>query len=317
MPAPASPTTTLPSPASPAPASPAPASRSAETRGLIFGFLGVAIFSLSLPATRLAVAGLDPFLVGLGRSLAISPLAGLLLLTGRSAWPDWKLLPSFLIVIAGVIAGFPVLSALAMQSVPASHGAVLLGIMPLATALAGTLRAGDRPSLGFWLAGIAGSAIVIGYALVRGAGQPQPADGLLLLAVIAAALGYAEGGRLAQKLGGWQVICWALVIAAPLLALPVTWLAWQHGLQAPALAWAGFAYVALFSQFIGFFFWYKGLALGGVARVSQVQLAQLFLTLGASALFLGEHLDLSTVLFGVGVAIVLAIGRRMPVRRGS
>ncbi len=296
-------------------ASPSPVSSAAETRGLLYGFLGIAIFSLSLPATRLAVAGLDPFLVGLGRSLAVSPLAGFLLLINRSRWPGWNLVPSFLIVIAGVIAGFPVLSALAMQSVPASHGAVLLGIMPLATALAGTLRAGDRPSLGFWLAGLAGSALVIGFAVERGAGQPQPADGLLLVAVAAAALGYAEGGRLAQRLGGWQVICWALVIAAPLLLLPVGCLAWRHGLSAPPLDWAGFAYVALFSQLIGFFFWYKGLALGGVARVSQVQLAQLFLTLGASALFLGEHVDLTTILFGVAVATVLVIGRRMPVRR--
>ncbi len=294
---------------------PTPASHIAESRGLIFGFLGIAIFSLSLPATRLAVTGLDPFLVGLGRSLAVSPLAGLLLLISRSRWPGWRLVPSFLIVIAGVIAGFPVLSALAMQSLPASHGAIVLGIMPLATALAGTLRAGDRPSIGFWLAGFAGSALVVGYALVRGAGQPQPADGLLLLAVAAAALGYAEGGRLAQRLGGWQVICWALVIAAPLLVLPVTWLVLSRGLQATPLAWAGFAYVALFSQFIGFFFWYKGLAIGGVARVSQVQLAQLFLTLGASAAFLGEHVDLTTILFGVAVAIVLIIGRRMPIHR--
>lgn len=296
-------------------ATPSPASPAAETRGLLYGFLGIAIFSLSLPATRLAVTGLDPFLVGLGRSLAVSPLAGLLLLIGRSCWPGWKLVPSFLIVIAGVIAGFPVLSALAMQTLPASHGAIVLGIMPLATALAGTLRAGDRPSIGFWLAGFGGSALVIGYALLRGAGQPQPADGLLLLAVAAASLGYAEGGRLAQRLGGWQVICWALVIAAPLLVLPVTWLVFNRGLQATPLAWAGFAYVALFSQFIGFFFWYKGLAIGGVARVSQVQLAQLFLTLGASALFLGEHVDFTTMVFGVGVAIVLMIGRRMPIHR--
>ena len=294
---------------------PSPASPAAETRGLLFGFLGIAIFSLSLPATRLAVTGLDPFLVGLGRSLAVSPLAGLLLLISRSRWPGWKLVPSFLIVIAGVIAGFPVLSALAMQSLPASHGAIVLGVLPLATALAGALRAGDRPSPGFWLVGLVGSAIVVGYAFVRGAGEPQAADGLLLLAVAAAALGYAEGGRLAQRLGGWQVICWALIIAAPLLVLPVAWLTLHRGLQAKPLAWAGFAYVALFSQFIGFFFWYKGLAIGGVARVSQVQLAQLFLTLGASALFLGEHVDLTTVLFGVAVAIVLVIGRRMPVHR--
>ncbi len=293
----------------------APASLSAETRGYLLGFLGVAIFSLSLPATRLAVSGLDPVFVGLGRSLAVAPLAGFLLWLSRSRWPGWNLLPSFIIVIAGVIAGFPVLSALAMRSLPASHGAIVLGILPLATAAAGALRAGDRPSPGFWLAGLAGSTLVVAYALTKGAGRPQPADILLLLAVAAAAFGYAEGGRLAQRLGGWQVICWALAIAAPLLVVPVVWLAMHHGLRATPVAWGGFAYVALFSQFIGFFFWYRGLALGGVARVSQVQLAQLFLTLIASSLFLGEHLGGVTIIFGVGVAIVLVIGRRMPVYR--
>ena len=289
--------------------------RAAETRGLVYGFLGVAIFSLSLPATRLAVAGLDPLLVGLGRSLAVAPLAALLLWQSRANWPTWGHLPALAFVIAGVIVGFPVFSAMAMTRLPAAHGAVLLGIMPLATAMAGTLRAGDRPSLGFWLAGLAGSALVVGYAVATGAGRVQPADGLLLLAVISAAIGYAEGGRLAQILGGWQVICWALVLAAPLLAGPVAWLLWRHGASAAPSAWAGFAYVALFSQFIGFFFWYKGLALGGIARVSQIQFAQLFLTLAASALFLGEHLDSTTIAFGAAVAVVLAIGRRMPVRR--
>jgi drug/metabolite transporter (DMT)-like permease len=297
------------------PAASARPNRSAETRGLIYGFLGIAIFSFSLPATRLAVAALDPLLVGLGRSLAVAPLAGLLLWRSGSAWPAWRRLPAFGLVILGVIVGFPTLSAMAMTRLPASHGAILLGIMPLATAAAGMLRAGDRPSLGFWLAGFAGSALVVGYAISKGTGLPQPADGLLLLAVAAAALGYAEGGRLAQFMGGWQVICWALVLAAPMLAVPVAWLLWQHGASAGPSAWAGFAYVALFSQFIGFFFWYKGLALGGIARVSQIQFAQLFLTLAASALFLGENLDLTTVAFGAGVAVVLVIGRRMPVHR--
>jgi drug/metabolite transporter (DMT)-like permease len=300
---------------SPEPAGLSQPDRSAETRGLLLGFNGIAIFSLSLPATRLAVAGLDPVLVGLGRSLAVSPLAAFLLWRSRPVWPARQNIAALGFVILGVIVGFPVLSAMAMTSLPASHGAVLLGIMPLSTALAGMLRAGDRPSLGFWLAGLAGSALVIGYAVMRGAGIPQPADGLLVLAMLAAALGYAEGGRLAQFMGGWQVICWALVFAAPLLAPPVAWLLWQHGASAGPSAWAGFAYVALFSQFIGFFLWYKGLALGGIARVSQIQFAQLFLTLGASALFLGEHIDLTTILFGAGVAVVLVIGRRMPVHR--
>jgi drug/metabolite transporter (DMT)-like permease len=290
---------------------------SPETRGMLFGFIGVAVFSLSLPATRLAVAGIDPFLVGLGRSLAVAPLAALLLWRSGSRRPALEQIPAFLFVIGGVIVDFPVLSAMAMARLPASHGAILLGILPLATALAGTLRAGDRPSLGFWLAGFAGSALVVAYALIMGAGMPQPADGLLLLAMIAAALGYAEGGRLAQALGGWQVICWALVLAAPLLAGPVAWLIRDRGMAATPSAWAGFAYVALFSQFIGFFFWYRGLALGGIARVSQIQFAQLFLTLAASALFLGERLDPATIAFGLGVAVVLLIGRRMPIRRAS
>src|SRR5471032_474448 len=191
---------------SPEPAGLSQPDRSAETRGLLLGFNGIAIFSLSLPATRLAVAGLDPVLVGLGRSLAVSPLAAFLLWRSRPVWPARQNIAALGFVILGVIVGFPVLSAMAMTSLPASHGAVLLGIMPLSTALAGMLRAGDRPSLGFWLAGLAGSALVIGYAVMRGAGIPQPADGLLVLAMLAAALGYAEGGRLAQFMGGWQVI---------------------------------------------------------------------------------------------------------------
>jgi drug/metabolite transporter (DMT)-like permease len=293
----------------------AEATRRAETRGLYYGFAGVAIFSLSLPATRLAVAGFDPLLVGLGRSLAVAPLALFFLWRGRSTWPPGNSLPSLAVVAGGIIVGFPVFSAMAMTHLPAAHGAILLGILPLATAMAGTIRAGDRPSPGFWLVRLAGSALVMSYAAYAGAGRPEPADGFLVVAVIAAALGYAEGGRLAQKMSGWQVICWALVLAAPLLAGPVAWLLWRHGATGGPSAWIGFAYVALLSQFIGFFFWYKGLALGGVARVSQVQFAQLFLTLAASALFLGEQIDHVTIAFGTGIAVVLTIGRRMPVHR--
>src|SRR5262249_12383226 len=206
-------------------------------------------------------------------------------------------------------------SAIAMTRLPAAHGAILLGVLPLATAVAGALRAGDRPSVGFWLAGAAGSGLVIGYALLSGAGRAQPADLLLLLAVAGAAIGYAEGGRLARELGGWQVICWVVALAGPLLILPMLWLIRRHGLAAPPRAWAGFAYVALFSQLIGFFFWYKGLALGGVARVGQGQPAQIFLTLAASALLLGERIGPTTIAFALAVAVVIAIGRRMPVRR--
>ena len=283
--------------------------------GYLFGFVGVASFSLTLPATRLAVAALDPVFVGLGRAVVAAVLAAIVLAVRHAPWPGWALLPRLALVAGGVVVGFPLFSAWAMRSAPAAHGAVVIGLLPLATAMAGAWIAHERPSRSFWLCATFGSTVVAVFALWRGGGAPQAADGLLILAVASAAIGYAEGGRLARTMPGWQVICWALALAAPLLMGPVAWLVWRHGASASPSAWAGFAYVALFSQFIGFFFWYKGLALGGIARVSQIQFAQLFLTLAASALFLGEHLDLTTIAFAGAVAVVLVIGRRMPVRR--
>jgi drug/metabolite transporter (DMT)-like permease len=181
--------------------------------------------------------------------------------------------------------------------------------------LFGALRFGERPSAGFWLAALAGSALVIGFALWQGGGEFHPADFALFAAVIAAAVGYAEGGRLSQTMGGQQVISWALVLSMPIL-LPLTvWLGWQYGVSASPKAWIGFGYVSLFSMFIGFFFWYKGLALGGIARVGQVQLLQPFLTLLSAALILGETLDASNFLFAGAVLAVVAVGRRMTIKR--
>jgi drug/metabolite transporter (DMT)-like permease len=199
--------------------------------------------------------------------------------------------------------------------VPASHGAVVLGILPLATALFGALRFGERPSAGFWAAALLGSGIVVAFAVLQGGGGLHAADLALFVAVLAAAMGYAEGGRLAQTMGGQRVICWALLLSMPLL-LPVTlWLGWRYGVRASPMAWLGFGYVSLFSMFIGFFFWYKGLALGGIARVGQVQLLQPFLTLIGAALIVGETLDLRHVLFALAVIVVVAIGRRTAIRR--
>ncbi len=281
-----------------------------ETKGMLYGLLGVAAFSLTLPMTRLAVADLSPTVVGLGRALVAAVLAGGLLLATRSPRPKRRQLPSLIIVALGVIVGFPMLSAWAMQRVPASHGAVVVGLLPLATALAGVVRAGDRPAPRFWLFSLLGTALVVGYVLVSGGGQPQAADGWLLAAVAAAALGYAEGGRLARELGGWQVICWALLLAAPVLVGPVAWSVGQHGLHASPAAWAGFAYVSGVSMFLGFFAWYHGLALGGVARIGQLQLLQPFLTIVASAWLLGEKLSLGTLGVALLVVAVVAAGRR-------
>lgn len=284
-----------------------------ETRGLGHGLLGVAAFGLTLPMTRLALEGLDPLFVGLGRAVvAALPAALVLWLTGQRQprGREWLILAA---VAAGVVVGFPLFSALALRQVPASHGAVVVALLPLATALAATLFGRERPSVGFWLAGAAGAGVVLWFVLRQGGGGAQGADAWLALAVASAALGYALGGRLARTLGGWQVISWALVMAAPFLLLP----ALAAAPRAPAApgVWLAFAYVSLVSQWLGFFFWYRGLALGGVARVSQVQLLQPFVTLLAAAWLLGEALRSDLLLFAAAVSACVAVGRRMPVRQ--
>jgi drug/metabolite transporter (DMT)-like permease len=291
---------------------------SAESKGLWLGLAGVAIFSLTLPFTRMAVAQLDPVFVALGRALVAAILAAGWLWWNAAPLPRTTQLGSLALVSIGCVIGFPLFTSIALQTVPAAHGAVLVGILPLATALCAALRGHERPSAGFWLMALIGSAIVVGFALRKGGGVFHLADGLLLAAVLLAALGYAEGGRLAQGMGGQQVICWALVLSAPLLLPVVLWLGWTHSTtiaDAGLKALLGFAYVSVFSMFIGFFFWYKGLALGGIARVGQVQLLQPFLTLLGAAALLDEPLELANIVFAVLIIVVVGIGRRMAVRR--
>jgi drug/metabolite transporter (DMT)-like permease len=286
-----------------------------ESRGMWLGLTGVAIFSLTLPFTKMAVAELNPVLVALGRAVVAAIGSAILLWWIGAPRPTRMQIRALLVTALGVVVGFPVFSSVAMRYVPASHGAVVIGILPLATALFGALRFGERPSAGFWIAALAGSGIVVGFALWQGGGEFHAADLALFAAVVAAAMGYAEGARLSQTMGGQQVISWALVLSMPLL-LPLTiWLGWEYGVSASPRAWIGFGYVSLFSMFIGFFFWYKGLALGGIARVGQVQLLQPFLTLVGATLILGETLDMRNVLFAFAVIAVVAIGRRMTIRR--
>lgn len=277
--------------------------------------VAVTAFSLTLPATRVAVAELDPVFVGLGRSVVAAVIALFILLFARPRLPTRAQWRGLIIVALGVVVGFPLLTAWAMQRVPASHGAILLGLLPLATAAAAALRAKERPSRGFWIVGIVGSALVVIFALISGAGKPTFSDLALLAAVLAAALGYAEGGRLAQTLGGWQVICWALVLAAPFLLVPVAVVGLPLGAPISLNAWLAFAYVALVSQLLGFFIWYHALALGGIARVSQLQLLQPFLTLFAAGLLLGERITPLMVAFAVAVVVSVAVGKKMPVQR--
>ncbi len=276
-----------------------------EMLGLCYGFLGVLGFSLTLPATRAAVSTLDPTIVGLGRAIVASVLAMTVLWATHQPIPVRKHWGSLLIVAAGVIFGFPLLSAWAMQQLPAAHGAVVTGLIPLATAIIATMRMGERPSLKFWIASIVGSTTIVLFANCEGAGHIQPADIALLGAVVAAAFGYAEGGQLARILGGWQVICWALVLAAPILVFPVAIAALQHGLVASPTAWLGFAYVSIISQFLAFFAWYHGMSIAGIARVSQLQLLQPFLTILFSVLLLGE--TITPLMLGAACIVITSV----------
>ncbi|MBD2089044.1 DMT family transporter [Microcoleus sp. FACHB-1515] len=280
----------------------------------MYGLLGVFSFSLTLPATRVAVAELDPTFVGLGRAIVAAGLAAIALRVTRQPLPTKSQWRDLAIVAFGVILGFPLLSAWAMRQLPAAHGAVVIGLIPLATAIAATMRGNERPSFRFWLATAIGSGTIVAFTLASGGGHFQIPDVALIGAVVAAAIGYAEGGKLARSIGGWQVICWALVLAAPVLIVP-TLLAAQSGLSASPIAWLGFAYVCVISQFVGFFAWYHGMAIAGVARVSQLQLLQPFLTIAFSALLLHEQITLPTIAAACIVIACVGIGRRSLVRQ--
>jgi drug/metabolite transporter (DMT)-like permease len=277
----------------------------------------VLIFSFSLPAARVAVPVFGGWAAGVGRAVLAAGLAGMVLRLRRVPPPCRSDLGGLVAVAAGVAVGFPVLSGLALEHVPASRGAVVLGLLPLVTSLLAALRHGERPSARFWAAASGGSIAVLVFSSVTGAGgRPEPADGLLLLAVVAAAVGYAEGAALTARIGGWQTISWALVLAVP-VTVPLTVVAVRaHGMVDPdPMAVAGLAYVSVFSTFTGFVVWYAGLSRGGVARVSQLQLAQPVLTLVWSVLFLGESVGASAVITAVVVLLFVLAARRSPVRR--
>lgn len=282
---------------------------------MVLGLLAVCGFSLTLPMTRLAVRDLDPVFAGLGRSLVSVVLAAVLLIVRREPLPGRRQLASLAVIALGVVVGFPLFSAFAMRHVPAAHGAVVAGLLPLATALCGTFRAHERPSAAFWLAAAAGTATVVGFVVMEHGLRPSAADLLLLLAVATCALGYAEGGRLSREIGGWRVISWALVLAAPFLAAPVAWSIAHHGLHASASSWAAFGYMGIVSMFLAFGIWYEALAMGGVARVSQMQLLQPFLSIGAAWALLGEHIPISTLVASALVVGTVAVGRRASIAR--
>jgi drug/metabolite transporter (DMT)-like permease len=283
---------------------------SRQRLGLLLGFVGMAIFGGTLPATRLAVSAIDPVALTALRT-AIAGLCSLaLLVVLRRPLPPRALWPQLVIAMVCVSVLFPLLMALGMQRVDASHGSVVLGILPIATALVAVAITHERPKPLFWIASLAGAALVIAFALRQGGGTLSAGDLLLFAAVAVSAIGYAFSGRLTAEMPGWEVISWVLVIALP-ISLPATALTLPADIgSVPLKPMIGLLYVALFSQWIGFFAWNAGMAMGGIARVSQVQLLQPFVTFALAAFFNDETITPQIVLFAAAVLATVAISTR-------
>jgi drug/metabolite transporter (DMT)-like permease len=288
-----------------------------STTGLLWGLLGVAAFSFTVPFTRVAVGGLSPLFIGSGRAVVAALLAGAALALTRQRLPRGRQWARLAVVGGGVVLGFPLLTSYALTSVPASHGAVVIALLPAATAAMAVLRGHERPPVTFWVIAGVGAVAAIGFASAQwgGLGQLRWSDLLLFGAVVAAAVGYAEGGLLARELGAWQTISWALVLGSPLMMLLTVLSAAQQTPSGTPVQWAAFAYLGVVSMFLGFFAWYHGLAIGPMSQVSQVQLVQPVLSICWAALLLGERLTWATVVGG-GV-VILCAGSAVRVRLGT
>lgn len=275
------------------------------TKGWINGFIGMAIFSASLPATRLAVADFDPVFLTAARATIPACIGLVALLCLRQALPKKSDVTSLLITAFGVVLGFPLFTSMALQHITSAHSMIYIGLLPLSTAIFGVLRASERPSPAFWGFSLLGAASVAGFAFFNGEGGALTGDVLMVVAIILCGLGYAEGAKLTRRLGGWQVISWALLISLPVMAPLAIYLAPDNFDAIGPAAWGGFAYVSLFSMFIGFIFWYRGLAIGGIASVGQLQLLQPFLGLMLAAVLIGEHI--SPGMIGVALLVGLCV----------
>ncbi|WP_210491771.1 DMT family transporter [Patulibacter sp. SYSU D01012] len=284
--------------------------RSAAAIG--WGLLGVLAFSFTVPMTRVAVRGLSPLFVGTGRAVVAAALAAVALGVTRQARPTGAQWARLVVVAAGIVLGFPLLTSFALQTAAAGHGAVVVALVPAATAVAVVARGHERPPRVFWVTAAVGAVAALGFASVQGGGvgRLHVSDLLLFGAVLAAAVGYAEGGLLARELGAWQTVSWALVAAAPVTVALTVAAALARPPAASAAEWAAFGYLALVSMFLGFFAWYRGLAIGPMARVSQVQLVQPVLSILWAALLVGERLTWATVLGGLAVVLCAAVAVR-------
>ncbi|EMH0133122.1 TPA: DMT family transporter [Proteus mirabilis] len=278
--------------------------------GWINGLLGVIIFSGSLPATRVAVLDMDPFFLTFLRASIAGVLAIMLIYGFREKYPQVSQIKSLIIVSLGVIIGFPLLTAMALQHVTSAHSIVFLALLPLTTAIFGVLRGGERPRMAFWIFSVLGSLLVMGFALSQSTIVSPTDDLLMLAAVVVCGLGYAEGAKLTRILGGWQVISWSLVLSLPFMLIASFITMPASFTSIGSSAWIALGYVSLFSMLIGFIFWYKGLATGGIAAVGQLQLLQPFFGLGLSAILLHETISPLMVFITIGVVLCVMGSRK-------
>ncbi|WP_438941869.1 DMT family transporter [Naasia lichenicola] len=285
--------------------------------GLLWGLLGVLAFSFTVVFTRIAVGGLSPLFIGSGRAVIAAVLAAIALTVTRQRLPRGTQWLRLLIVAGGVVIGFPLFTSFALQTAPASHGAVVIALLPAATAVMVVIRTRERPPRVFWIMAIVGAVAAVFFASLQGGGinELRWSDLLLFLAVVAAAVGYAEGGLLARELGPWQTVSWALVMVSPIMLILAIASAAAQPPTGTLAEWASFGYLAVVSMFLGFFAWYRGLAIGPMAQVSQVQLVQPVFSIIWAALILHEQLTWATIAGGLVVVLCAGIAVRTRLRR--
>ncbi|MGE7982194.1 DMT family transporter [Solibacillus sp. NPDC093137] len=284
-------------------------------KGMLLGFIGIVCFSFTLPATSIAVPYFGETIVGLGRTVIAAIIVGTVFTVKKQSLPSKAQFKSLLIVAVGAVLAFPLFTTYAMKSLPVSHGAIELALLPLATAGFAMWRGGERPSKRYWIASVTGAITVIMYAVFLGLGQLHKGDFALIAAVILLGLSYAEGGKLSKELGSWQVIAWAILIGAPFFIIPVGLGLSDSMLQAPIEAWISLFYLGIVSQFLAYVAWYGGMSLGGIARVGQIQYLQPFLMIGFSVLFLGESVTWITIILAMVVVLCVIVGKNADSRQ--
>ncbi|MBE5107584.1 DMT family transporter [Bacillus thuringiensis] len=282
-------------------------------KGMILGFIGIICFSFTLPATSIAVPYFGATIVGLGRTVIAAIIVAIIFIIKKEKIPSKKQMKGVFIVAIGATLAFPLLTTFAMKSLPVSHGAIELALLPLATAGFAVWRGGEKLTKSYWISSVIAAISVVVYAMYLGLGQLQKGDFALLAAVLLLGLSYAEGGKLSKELGSWQVIAWAILFGASFFIIPVGLSVSADMLQAPIEAWISLIYLAIVSQFFAYVAWYAGMSLGGIARVGQIQYLQPFLMIGFSVLFLGESIRWLTVVLAFVVVICVMIGKKAPV----